>query len=236
MNSEPVREEEPYYTVEYRMQFDDGTVTSYAIDIHKETMISNVMTDDVPPEWARLENGKCTNCPLENSEYCPIALRLAEPLRRFDGLISQAQAMTTVTTPERNYIKKGDLQDSLRSLIGLVMATSGCPLMQPFKYMARYHLPFSSLEETICRITSTYLMRQLTANIDKKELSIDLQEIERLYNTMRSLNEAMATRLRNAVKWSGDGTVSAIVILNTFSSLIPIIIRDEIKNLQPLFK
>lgn len=228
--------QDEYYTVEYRLELEGGTSTTYQVEIHKNTMVSRLTAAEPLPDWTRLDQGKCSQCPLVGSEHCPIAVRLVKPMQQFKDLISHAPAITTVVTPERSYKKYGDIQDALRSLFGLIMATSGCPLMQPFKFMARYHLPFSTLEETICRITSTYLMRQLLDNLDKKNLSIDFSEIETLYNTMESLNEGLAERLRKAFKNSGDGTMNAIIILTTYSSLIPIIIRNELKKLHPLFE
>jgi hypothetical protein len=220
-------EDDKHYTIEYHLKLEDGSVTSYAIEIDKETMISSVPAMDEIPDWVRTGKG---------NEYCPIALRLVEPIRRFNGLLSHARAVTTVVTPERNYVKECDVQEALSSLFGLIMATSGSPQMQPFKHMARYHLPFSTLEETIYRITSTYLMRQLLNRLNQEPIVIDLKDIESLYTTMRTLNESMAARLKEAVKWGGDGTVNAVVILNTYSSLIPVIIREELEKLRPFFK
>ncbi len=229
-------EDDKHYTIEYQLKLEDGSVTSYEVDIDKDTMISRVPPMDVIPEWVRLDLTKPHQGPLKASDCCPIALRLVEPIQKFNGLLSHTRAVTTVVTPERSYVKECDVQDALRSLFGLIMATSGSPLMQPFKYMARYHLPFSTLEETIYRITSTYLMGQLLDGMGRKPIAADLKDIENLYNTMRSLNQDMAARLKEAVKWGGDGTVNAIVILNTYSSLIPIIIHEELEKLRPLFK
>ena len=46
------------------------------------------------------------------------------------------------------------------SLIGIYMVTSGCPIMDKLRPMARFHLPFASTEETIYRAISTYLLGQ----------------------------------------------------------------------------
>ena len=37
------------------------------------------------------------------------------------------------------------------------MALSGCPVLEQLKPMARFHLPFASVEETIYRAASMYL-------------------------------------------------------------------------------
>ncbi len=131
-------------------------------------------------------------------------------------------------------MKRSDVQDALRSLFGLIMATSGCPSMSPFRYMARYHLPFSTLEETISRITSTYLLRQLFKYPGKRELPVDLKEIDKLYDTMLSLNAGIAHRLKTVAKQ--DGTLNAVVILSTFSSLIPMVLSNELQKLKSLLE
>jgi hypothetical protein len=222
-----------YYTVEYRLELENGSVITYTVEINKETLISKVVMPEALPDWTRLDNEQCSQCAFADSEYCPIAIRLVNPVQRFSGLVSHTRVTATVVTPERTYMKQVDVQDALRSLFGLIMATSGCPSMQPFKYMARYHLPFSSIEETISRITSTYLLRQWFRHEKEPSIPVNLGEIEGLYNTVQSLNEGMARRLKGAT--FADGAVNAIVILSAYSSLIPIMISKELAKLKSLF-
>jgi len=224
--------EHPYYTVEYELRLEDGRVISYALEIDSQTIISKLHPMEAPPEWTRLETGQCNPCEATGAEYCPIALRLVEPMERFRGLVSHTRCNTIVRTPERSYMKEGDVQDALRSLFGLIMATSGCPQMRPFKHMGRYHLPFSTLEETISRITSTYLMREMLRNPNAKQLDFDLKELESLYDTMGALNSNIITRLRKVAE--KDGALNAMVIFSTLSSLIPITFREELQKLKAL--
>jgi len=224
---------ESHYLIEYRMDAGGDAPLPYTVEIDSDTLVSRVEIPDPLPDWVKLDHGKCGDCVLENSAYCPIAVRLAQPIEQFGSLQSHAPCSTTVITPERNYAKQSDVQDALRSLFGLLMATSGCPSMRPFRFMARYHLPFATLEETVSRITSTYLMRQFFLHDDERQIPIDLKAIETLYHTMQSLNEGMSHRLKSVAR--GDGSLNAIVILNTYSSLIPIIINDELLKLKSLF-
>lgn len=221
------------YNVEYRLELENGSVMAYTVEINKDTLVSKAAMPESLPDWTRLDNEQCKGCELADSEYCPIAVRLVNPVQRFSGLVSHTRVTTTVVTPERTYSKEVDVQDALRSLFGLIMATSGCPSMQPFKYMARYHLPFSSIEETIYRITSTYLLRQWFRHDKEPAIPVDLGEIEKLYNTVQALNEGMARRLKSAT--FADGAVNAIVILSAYSSLIPIMISKELAKLRSMF-
>ena len=83
------------------------------------------------------------------------------------------------------------------------------------------------------RVTATYLMRELYKQKEEEVVPINLSEIEGLYSTMQSLNENMVRRIRNAAL--GDGSLNAIIILSSFSSLIPIILKDELKRLKTFF-
>lgn len=221
------------YAVNYRLEMDNGAAISYDVEISKDTLQSRAIVPDVLPEWTRMDKDKCSHCSLADSEHCPVAVRLVNPVQRFGALVSHTPVTATVVTPERTYVKRVDVQEALRSLFGLIMATSGCPSMQPFKFMARYHLPFASIEETISRITATYLLRQMFKHPGRLELPIDLKEIEHLYNTIQTINESMARRLREST--IADGAVNAIVILSAYSSLIPVVIEKELESLKPLF-
>jgi hypothetical protein len=221
------------YTITYHLEMEGGKTLSYGLTIDRATLLSRVEMPADPPAWAKLENERCNACEYAGSAYCPIAIRLAAPLKAFNGLVSHAPAVTTVETPERFYVRKGDVQDALRSLFGLIMATSGCPRMHPFRYMARYHLPFATLDETIYRITASYLLGQVFRHADKNVLPFDMKSIQSLYNTMETLNEGMSKRLRGASE--GDGALNAIVILSSYSTLIPILMDAELRKLKEMF-
>lgn len=86
-----------------------------------------------PSDWAKLSFHQCDRCQLKDTEYCPVAVRLEAPLKSFNSYISYKRVNVTVTSEERIISKETDLQDGLRSLFGLIMATSGCPTMAPFE-------------------------------------------------------------------------------------------------------
>ncbi|MBT3979701.1 MAG: hypothetical protein HOE90_00025 [Bacteriovoracaceae bacterium] len=128
---------------------------TYTIDIDEDeiTLIDN---DPTGPEWTKLENYKCQNCPLkvEENEFCPVAKNLFNTVEYFKNAPSFEKAEVYVETPERTYYKNTSLQDGLFSIFGVIMATSGCPPLDFLRPMARFHLPFSTLEETMIRSSS----------------------------------------------------------------------------------
>lgn len=229
----PAPGEPDHFTIEYRFTLESLEMLSHTITVDEETLESQVEMDGPPPDWTKLTYHQCDGCPLTDTEYCPVALRLVKPLGGVKHLISYSAVDVTVFTDARTYHKMVDVQEALRSMFGLIMATSGCPVMKPFKLMARYHLPFSTIDETIVRLMSTYLLRQYFKEENEANLRVDLKEVEALYNLLGPVNQGMAGRIRAAVE--ADGALNALVIFNSFSQLIPIVLKDELNELRRLF-
>jgi len=83
-----------------------------------------------------------------------VAKNLFNTVEYFKNAPSFEKAEVYVETPERTYYKNTSLQDGLFSIFGVIMATSGCPPLDFLRPMARFHLPFSTLEETMIRSSS----------------------------------------------------------------------------------
>ena len=124
------------YRFEYHMEPAGTPPLSYKVEIDKDTLVSRVTVPDPLPAWVRLENGACGECSLQGSAYCPIAVRLIEPIRhKFGGLNSHVKCTTTVITPERSYVKKApDVQrDALRSLFRAAHGHQRMPVHEAFQ-------------------------------------------------------------------------------------------------------
>ena len=80
-----------------------------------------------------------------------MALNIADIVEAFQGTVSYDRCLVRCTTPERTYLKKTSITEALFSIFGIVMATSGCPVMDFFRPMARFHLPFATTDETAFR-------------------------------------------------------------------------------------
>ncbi|MBN8530814.1 MAG: hypothetical protein J0L97_02995 [Alphaproteobacteria bacterium] len=220
------------YEVEYRFLFEGGEEVCHRVTIDPATMIS-IPPEGEPPSWARLEYRPCDGCELKGCETCPVAVRIAPPLAALNGRVSHTPVTVTVHTKERDYVKATDLQEGLRSLLGLIMATSGCPALAPFRFMARQHLPFSTPEETVPRILSSYLLHQYFHHGNKGAIPFDPEAITRLYNGMQTVNEGLLRRLQHA--FQGDASANAVVLFSSYSLLIPLMIEDELEKLRRLF-
>lgn len=205
----------------YLIKF-DGTEEK-AIDIQLDPSTLNLMPKRYgeTPEWALLDCGKCRVCPYDSAshKHCPIALSIADVTKMFADKKASAIVDARVITPDREYFKRASLQIALSSAIGLYMVTSGCPVMDTLKPMARNHLPFATLEETVYRSVSSYLTQQYLRKQKGLEPDWELKNLNKAYKAIEILNLAMVDRLRKAS--SHDANYNALIILDVFAKMVP---------------
>ncbi|MCC6487849.1 MAG: hypothetical protein IT364_10150 [Candidatus Hydrogenedentes bacterium] len=191
--------------------------------------------DPPPPAWTALQVAQCSVCHLTARDYphCPAALSLVEIMGEFGEFLSYAEVTATVRTRERTVTLTCPIQKALSSLVGLRMATSGCPILAKFKPMARFHLPFASTEETVFRSVSAYLLAQYFLRQRGHAADLDLDGLRATYDLIHEVNVGLANRLR--VIPSGDAHLNAIVILDLLTHALPYSIEDKLAGIEHLF-
>lgn len=219
--------------IKYRFLFPDETREEYTVDLG---CAPKFRQEDIQlPKWTALSEHQCPHCPLDPTEAprCPLAASIATIIARFDTMISFDQVTVKVATPDRMYANITTVQRGLSSLLGLVIATSGCPHMDFFRPMARFHLPFASEEETIYRVAGMYLVGQYLRTINGNAESISLDGLAERYRKVEIVNTHIALRLRAAT--TQDASVNALVILDFFAKTMPYVIEDKLEDLKELF-
>lgn len=204
----------------YIIKFEDGQEKTIDIDIDPSTFTVKPSAGE-PPAWALLENNKCPMCPLDGAKhkYCPVAVNLADITRTFADKASTMIVETRVVAQEREYFKKTSLQSALSSVIGVYMVTSGCPVMSALTPMARFHLPFATMAETVYRSISSYLLRQYLRKKKGLEPDWEMKKLNEAYKTIEKLNSAVTDRVRSAS--SKDANYNAVIILDAFAKMVP---------------
>lgn len=169
------------------------------------------------PEWTRLEFHRCAHCPLDPAvhTHCPLAAAMVAPASAFAGVPSWAPVTVRVTAPGRTTIAETTLQRAVGSLIGLLSALSGCPHTRPMLPMAMSHLPFSTPEETLFRVTGMYLTGQHLRQRAGLPADWDMQGLLDIYRNLQIVNSGMAVRIRTASEH--ESTVNAIVLLDVLA-------------------
>lgn len=220
---------------DYQFKFDDGTSRGFKARLDSET---GTLVDDMKgesPDWTRLEVHQCSHCPYNTKEmtHCPVAQSVARVAEAYKGELSYRSTTVFVKTENRFYGKKTDLQTGLQSLFGLVMGASKCSHMNVFKPMARYHLPFSTFEETVVRVLGKYLIAQFLKNKNGEKPDLDLHQLLERYAQVSIVNRFMIQRIRSISK--GDADKNALVILDGFASLLPMELQGGFEQISKVF-
>ena len=196
------------------------------------------LVGDIPselPEWTKLYFSQCPNCSLDIGAhpYCPAASRLCDVVTRCGDILSYDAVRIDVVTKERRISQDTTAQSAISSLMGLIMATSGCPHMTFFKPMARFHLPLATDEETAYRAVSMYLLAQYFVRQMKGEGDFDLKGLREIYRNIQLINRSIADRLRAATE--ADSSVNAVVALDMFAKGVVYFIDESLEDIRYLF-
>lgn len=219
----------------YSFLFRDGSRKEFDVSLDSGSL-HNAAGDTSPPIWASLRQNQCPSCSLspDTTPYCPAALQVAHVVASFADCSSFEEVTVTVRTEQRAYTKDVTLQVAVSSLIGLLMATSGCPVMEYLKPMARFHLPFASGEETEFRMVSMYLIAQLKRQARGLPPDWTLEGLKEIYAKVTQINASFAGRLREAA--SNDANINALVNLDCFAKAAPWVVKTKLNELDPLFE
>ncbi len=219
--------------IDYHFTFDDGLELTYRVD--PERQYDPRLDVEHAPEWTRLENNRCTNCPLNAQEHthCPAAVDLDRVARDFQHLPSFTKAWVKVTTPEREYVKRASLEEGVRALMGLIMATCACPIFSELKANAHNHLPFASQEEFIIRAASIYLLKQYFIMREGGEPDWELRGLVRMNERLQLVNHAFWQRVIAA--FQNDSNSKALLSFFNMSSSMTSSMDAQMAKIRSIF-
>lgn len=218
----------------YRFVFPNGKVKNFTLELDSNTLDLMPHAMDYP-EWANLDQCQCTVCPLSPSQtpLCPIAANISELVLSFRETASYEQCTVSCITAERTIYKETIVQEGLSSIMGIIMATSGCPIMDILKPMARFHLPFATVDESMFRSVSVYLLRQYFVHLEKRKTDFYLENVQSYYKKIEEVNGGILQRIKFATVRDADN--NAIVILNSLAQILFLELEDNLQSLQRFF-
>lgn len=220
-------------TIHYQFALDSGETHAFDITIHKHPHPDQTPPD--APEWTKLDFHRCEGCTYAQSAYCPVALALVDPAATIGQEVSHQPAHITVTTPERTYSKHTDVQEGFGSMLGLLMATSGCPTTAFLRPAAWFHMPFATFEETLFRISGMWMLRQYFAQNTTSNLPEIMESMMHPYTDLNLVNKGIFTRLKAASITTKDAPFNAVTILSSFAMMIPFSIETALEDIEDMF-
>ncbi|MFM9969493.1 MAG: DUF6901 family protein [Burkholderiales bacterium] len=178
------------------------------------------------PAWTLLASDKCPNCPLgDDVARCPAAVDLVPLIERFSALASIDKVDVRVVTAQHEARKDTDSQTALSALMGLILATSGCPILGRMHPLAQTHMPFATPTEVVYRMASMHIFGCFLEG-----QPANLQGLERFFADIDTLNHAFARRLKRALE--SDAGINALVMLHSRAMLASLSIEAELETIR----
>lgn len=222
--------------ITYNLRLKNGKEYVFEVDIERPDCAEKAGAE-AHAFWTKLNYRRCSNCLLQasNCEYCPAALDIEEIAMKFEDCISFERVDVWVHTRERSFFKDCDMQEALKSLFGLILATGRCPILSKLKPLAYFHLPFAGLDETVYRVVGIYLIKQyLMYHGGSPDPDWSLKGIEELYKQLETVNTHLMNRLRDAS--NKDATCNALYILITLTNLVAIDVNQILDAIGPIIR
>ncbi len=218
--------------IRYRFDLPDGTQKHLDFSFDAADFRLSNAAPAAPPFWTDLKFNQCANCPLkpDRNPHCPAALQMVTPIELLEALVSFDTVGVTVTQEERTVYAETTAQQAMSSVLGLIMATAGCPWTDRFRPMARFHLPFASEMETVYRSVSMFLLARELAGLS---LPQGFAALSTLYENLHIVNRDMSRRLGAATRT--DPAQNAMALLDAYATLLPAALESSLQGLKPLF-
>lgn len=220
----------------YTFVFENGNKKEFAINLDADTLNLTYEYELEKPEWAKKTN---FNCPIKceghkEDQHCSIAVNINHMIKQFSTLPSYQKVSISVETKNRTFFKETSLQVGLGSLFGIIMPASGCPVLGRLKPLVRFHLPFSSNEETEFRVFSMYLLAQFLLDKNGKEADWEMNNLKKLYEDIRNINRNLAQRIADLEKL--DAGINSLIVLDTFAESVSFSLEENLSDLEKLFE
>ena len=188
-----------------------------------------------PPFWTELRFNQCANCPLNSEQHphCPAALHMAPAVELLSALVSFDTVGVTVIQTECTLQTETTAQQAMSSVLGLIMATAGCPWIDRLRPLARFHQPFASDVETVYRSICMFLLARELLGGNNQDDASGFAALAQLADNLHVVNRDMSRRLGAAAKT--DPARNAMALLDSCTTLLSAALDNSLSDLQPLF-
>ncbi|MBU9888601.1 MAG: hypothetical protein KTQ49_01870 [Candidatus Omnitrophica bacterium] len=224
-------------TFDYEISFPDGKTQTFHLELDPDSLALIPIPQERYPEWTKLGCFQCSRCPLDPKDHprCPVAENLVVPTTAFARDLSYKEVEVVIRTPSRNYQKKIALQNALRSLFGIYMTTSGCPILDKLRPLVASHLPFASVTETAFRVFSMYALAQCFIQKRGGTPDWDFKRLGKIYQDVEGVNRDFHRRLVSA--GLQDASLNAITNLNCYAQFNQMLLEPHgLGRIERLFK
>ena len=224
------------FAIQYKIIFSHGNSQIFHVELDESNCLQVKEPPETIPDWAELDCHKCHHCPLSSEEhrYCPVAVNLVDIVQAFGDVISHEKVDVEIWQRNRTVRVEGVMvQNVLSSLMGLVIATSACPYTLFLRPLAFFHQPLADMDESVFRLTSSYLMSQFLLNKNTANHNQGLEELDRFLDQISDVNAYLAKRLSLTCK--KDSSINSLVKLDARAKIFSTMARESLEKFRKLF-
>jgi hypothetical protein len=219
--------------IRYTYELDPDHPASF--DIDEEGDSSDEAGIESIPAWMELENHRCDHCtlPAGSRRSCPAALAIQPVLEVFSDKVSHDTVQVTVDIRDARLQATTTVEKAARSLAGLLMALSSCPVMRQLRPMARFHLPFGGREHTAFRFMGSYLLAQFLRNENGLQPDWSMRGLVDMLHEIHRTNKQIAERIREAT--AKDALANSLANLDSIAMLVEVELETGLGHMKPPF-
>ncbi len=184
----------------------------------------------------KLEFEQCDECtiPKGSRETCPAAVAIQPVISVSDAFYSFDKVLVIVKRSDLNLEASTTTQRAIRSLIGLLLGLSECPLYKLLRPMAYFHLPFGNIDHRVFRILGTSLIYQYIRNLDGQNPDWELNDLRETLQKFHQVNKKLSRRIRTVCQ--KDATTNAIALFDLMVDKVEIALENNLKQFKPFFE
>lgn len=210
----------------YSVEKPDGDLVEFALRLDEHGLLEGLPADG--PAWTHMDAERCANCTFEGVA-CPAALAIVPVVEALGDIDSLQQVRARACLPNRTVEVSAPVSHVASSIMGLSMAASGCPKIAPFRGMAIFHQPFSTLEETVVRAAGFMLLgRWAHGQLTDEDLFAPLTAA---WRGLEEVNMRISRSLRDHC--AADAALNGLVNLDMFAKAGVFGLKSALAALRP---
>ncbi len=215
----------------YSFIFDERTSIHFQVD--EQSPSAPESPAEPIPAWLDLERFRCAACSLPPGGACPAALAIRPVVEAFSHALSFDTVLLRVKSGECLLEAHTSTQRAIRSLVGLLLPLSHCPVLRKLRPMARFHLPLGTPEHTAFRFLGMHLVGQYLRQGAGLKPDWGLGGLLDLLEQIHLVNRQLVARLRHTAQ--KDAAVNSLIILDAMAEVVEDSIETQLEELRPLF-
>lgn len=215
--------------IDYRITKPDNTCIHIPVQLDERGLRITDTAGGEPAEVAEYAGEDCISCERYYG-HCKAERAIADVTATFDDLQSTDLVNTAVEIEGRTLHLESPAPRALASLMGLLMASSGCPRLLPFRAMAVFHQPFATPEENVVRAAGFWLIRSWTQGI---QLDGDaFASLQHAWSNLEEVNQHVSAKVLANTK--NDAASNGIAYLDVLAKIGTFGLDSALDMLRPV--